>query len=48
MSSVLKKADKLNLSLSICKNGTLNTKNSEITSDELIMCIFNVVTSNKE
>ena len=32
----------------ICKNGTLNTKNAEITNDELIMCIFNVVTSNKQ
>ena len=32
----------------ICKDGTLNTKNAEIINDELIMCIFKVVTSDKQ
>ena len=32
----------------ICKNGTLNTKNAEIINDELIVCIFKVVTSDKQ
>ena len=32
----------------ICKNGTLNTKNAEIINDKLIMCIFKVVTSDKQ
>ena len=32
----------------ICKNGTLNTKNAEIANDELIMCIFKVIISDKQ
>ena len=32
----------------ICKNGTLNNKNAEIINDELIMCIFEVVISDKQ
>ena len=32
----------------ICKDGTLNTKNAEIINDELIMCIFKVVASDKQ
>ena len=32
----------------ICKNGTLNTTKAEIINDELIMCIFKVVTSDKQ
>ena len=32
----------------ICKNGTLNTQNAEIINDELIMCIFKVVTSDEQ
>ena len=31
----------------ICKNANLNTKNAEITN-EVIMPIFNAVTSNKQ
>ena len=32
----------------ICKNGTLNAKNNEIINDELVMCIFKVVTPDKQ
>ena len=32
----------------ICKDGTLHTKNAEIINDELIVCIFKVVTSYKQ
>ena len=32
----------------ICKNGTLNTKNVEIVNDELNMCIWKVVTPDKQ
>ena len=32
----------------ICKNGTLNTKNTEIINDELIMCIFKVIISDNQ
>ena len=31
----------------ICKDSNLNTKNAEI-NDELIMCIFKVVTSDQQ
>ena len=35
----------------ICKNGTLNmlnTENAKIINDELIMCIFKVITSDEQ
>ena len=32
----------------ICKNGTMNNKNAEIMNGDLIMCIFKVVTSDKQ
>ena len=46
--NLLAASDVINLKIISVINGTLNTKNVEITNEELIMSIFHVVTSNKQ
>ena len=41
-------SDVINLNINVCKNGTLNIKNAEIINDELIVCIFKVVTLDEQ